>query len=57
MLKHQWCFVVALYERRFGRFPAVIDRRYRTTQYFQGAFLRIGQRKVRIVKRIGLRIM
>ena len=35
MFKRQWCFVfnckfvAALYERRFGRFSAVIDRRYR----------------------------
>lgn len=27
-------FVAALYERRFGRFPAVIDRRYRAALIF-----------------------
>jgi hypothetical protein len=40
MIKHQWCFVfkcifvAALYGRRFGRFPAVIDRRYRAALIF-----------------------
>jgi hypothetical protein len=36
MFKHQWCFVFKCIfcSGRFGRFPAVIDRRYRAALIF-----------------------
>jgi len=48
-------FCSALYERRFGRFPAVIDRRYRATLIFPRCLFAEGQRRVRTPNRAKLR--